>query len=47
MDKILQSWQAKGFRSVADVESEARTAKTETESVAHLRDLNRTWGVEL
>jgi len=47
MDKILQSWQAKGFRTVADVESETRSAQTEPESVSHLRDLNRTWGVEL
>lgn len=47
MDKILQSWQAKGFRSVADVEAQSSTAQTETESVSHLRELNRTWGVEL
>ncbi len=47
MDKILRSWQAKGFRSISDVESETRTAQTESESVSHLRELNRTWGVEL
>lgn len=48
MDKILQSWQAKGFRSVADVDAEAHfTAQGEPESVSHLREMNRTWGVEL
>lgn len=48
MDAVLQSWQAKGFRTAADVEAGERiTAKTETESVSHLRELNRTWGEEL
>ena len=47
MDTILQSWAAKGFCTVADVETgETRTAKTETASVSHLREMNRTWEEE-
>jgi len=47
MDTILQSWQAKGFRSVADVEAgDAPAAKVGTESVSHLREMNRTWEEE-
>lgn len=47
LDTILQSWQAKGFRTAEDVEAgESRGAKVGTASVSHLRELNRTWEEE-
>lgn len=48
LDAILKSWQAKGFQTVADVEAGERSSgKTEEASVSHLREMNRTWGIEV